>query len=156
MAQDDSHPLPNHLLSAEALRMAILRDQMARMEQREAARKAAEKAQAEFSFDFLHRHVGPEELKHIRALVESAVRRGELEALIYSFPSALCLDDGRAINNAGPDWPATLQGKAREIFEAFERHAKPEGYHLKARIINFPGGIPGDVGIFLSWAPPLA
>ena len=82
-----------------------------------------------------------------------AVRHGDLQTLIYSFPSALCLDEGRAINNARADWPDTLQGKAREIYDTFERHARPLGYRLHASIINFPDGIPGDVGFFLSWAP---
>ena len=27
------------------------------------------------------------------------------------------------------------------------------GFKLKAMIVTFPGGIPGDVGFFLSWAP---
>ena len=27
------------------------------------------------------------------------------------------------------------------------------GFRLKATIITFPGGMPGDVGFFLNWAP---
>jgi hypothetical protein len=51
-------------------------------------------------------------------------------------------------------WPESLQGKAREFYERYERSAKPTGYKLKAMVVNFPGGIPGDVGFFLNWAPP--
>ena len=69
-------------------------------------------AGADFAADFLRHHIGPEELRHIRQLIEAAVRHGDLQTLIYSFPSALCLDEGRAIN-ARADWPDTLQGKAR-------------------------------------------
>jgi hypothetical protein len=80
------------------------------------------------------------------------VEQGKTEALVYSFPSTLCSDSGRAINNALPEWPDTLQGKARELFERYEQNLKPAGYRLKAMIINFPGGVPGDVGFYLSWA----
>ncbi|MER2508997.1 MAG: hypothetical protein ABTQ27_09570 [Amaricoccus sp.] len=32
--------------------------------------------------------------------------------------------------------------------------AGPRGYRLKAMVINLPGGVPGDIGLFLNWAPP--
>lgn len=145
---------PNLAWSADALRLRILDQQMAEMKRREAARQAEEAERSAFANDFLRHHLGPEELKRIRTLIEAAVRHGELEAMVYSFPSDLCSDSGRAINNAEPGWPETLRGKARELYDTFERHARPLGYHLRARIIDFPGGIPGDVGFFLSWAPP--
>lgn len=120
----------------------------------EEERESAKHAQlAAFTEDFLLHHVGPEELKLVRQRVEAAASRGEFEALVYSFPSSLCTDDGRAINNGDPDWPATLQGKAREMYDAWERHGRTMGYRLKAQIVSFPGGIPGDVGFFLGWAP---
>ena len=31
------------------------------------------------------------------------------------------------------------------------RQLKPNGYHLKYEIIERPGGLRGDVGVFLSW-----
>lgn len=144
------------LWSAEKLRREILEAEVARLRERDATRAAEEKARADFAADFLHHHVGPEELKHVRQVIEAAVRHGEMQALVYSFPSSLCTDDGRAINNGEPGWPDSLQGKAREFYDEFERHAKPLGYRLTASIITFPGGIPGDVGYFLSWAPPAA
>ena len=78
-----------------------------------------------------------------------------MEAMVYSFPSDLCTDGGRAINNSDPDWPDTLQGKAKEMYDTFKARIQPQGYKLKAMIINFPGGVPGDVGFFLNWAPPV-
>jgi hypothetical protein len=97
--------------------------------------------------------VSEEEIATVRRLVMNAVESGKLEAMVYSFPSDLCTDSGRAINSNDPDWPNTLQGKAREFFERYQTFGKPQGYKLKAMIINFPGGVPGDVGFFLSWAP---
>ena len=90
----------------------------------------------------------------VRRLVANAVKDGKMEAMVYSFPSDLCTDSGRAINNNDPNWPETLQGKAKEFFDRYESSAKPQGYQLKAMVINFPGGVPGDIGLFLNWAPP--
>jgi hypothetical protein len=74
--------------------------------------------------------------------------------MIMRFPSALCLDDGRAINNGERDWPETLTGKALEAYTLWERLGRANGYRMIARIVDYPGGIPGDVGLFLDWSPP--
>jgi hypothetical protein len=75
--------------------------------------------------------------------------------MVYSFPSDLCTDSGRAINNNdNPHWPETLQGKAKEFYDRYQEFGKPGGYKLKAMVINFPGGIPGDIGFLLNWGPP--
>jgi hypothetical protein len=141
-------------VSAESLRMAILRKEMEKMDLERQAREAEEKRLAAFTRDFLHQHVGEEEIAMVRRLVMNAVKDGKMEAMVYSFPSDLCTDSGRAINNNDPGWPQTLRGKAREFYERYEEIARPQGYKLKAMVINFPGGIPGDIGLFLNWAPP--
>ena len=141
-------------VSAEQLRLSILEREMEKMEGEQKARDAEQKKLATFTQDFLTSHVSAEETAMVRRLVFNAVKDGKMEALVYSFPSLLCTDQGRAINSNAPDWPETLQGKAREFYERFETLAKPQGYRLKAMIINFPGGVPGDVGFFLNWSPP--
>lgn len=141
-------------MSAEALRMSILQKEMEKVEVERKAREAEEKRLAAFTQDFLHKHVSEDEIAMVRRLVANAVKDGKMEAMVYSFPSDLCTDNGRAINNNDPRWPETLQGKAKEFFERYETLAKPQGYRLKAMVINFPGGIPGDIGLFLNWAPP--
>ena len=135
--------------------MRMLEAQMKEMEEQDKVREAERKKLAAFTDDFLQHHISDEERAMIRRLVKNAVEKGQMEALVYSFPSDLCTDGGRAINNADPDWPETLQGKAKEMYDAFKARAQPQGYRLKAMIINFPGGIPGDVGFFLNWAPPV-
>ena len=141
--------------SAEQLRMKLLEEQMKEMERQDKARASAQKELAAFTDDFLKSHISDDERAMIRRLVKNAVEKGQLEALVYSFPSDLCTDGGRAINNSDPNWPETLQGKAKEMYDAFKARIQPQGYKLKAMIINFPGGIPGDVGFFLNWAPPV-
>jgi len=140
-------------ISADELRMSILQKEMDKMDMERKAREAEEKKLTAFTDDFLHKHVGEAEIAMVRRLVMNAVKDGKMEAMVYSFPSDLCTDSGRAINNNAPDWPETLQGKAREFFDRYEQFGKPQGYRLKAMVINFPGGVPGDIGFFLNWAP---
>ncbi|MDK1494651.1 histidine kinase [Sinorhizobium sp. 7-81] len=140
-------------ISAEQLRMQMLEREMAEMDKERKLRAVQEQKLADLAADFLEKHVSEEEIAVVRRLVASAVKAGKFEAMVYSFPSSLCTDNGRAINNADRDWPETLQGKAREFYERYQTFGKPQGYKLKAMIINFPGGMPGDVGFFLDWAP---
>jgi hypothetical protein len=139
--------------SAEELRIKLLEEQLAKIRKDEDARDKERAKLAAFTDDFLQNHVTDAEIAMVRRLVQAAVENGKFEALVYSFPSSLCTDSGRAINSADPDWPQTLQGKAREFYERYEEFGRSRGYKLKAMIINFPGGLPGDVGLFLSWAP---
>lgn len=139
--------------SAEELRMSMLKKEMDKMDTARKARAEEEKRLAAFTDDFLHHHVGEEEIAMVRRLVANAVKDGKMEALVYSFPSDLCTDSGRAINNSDPRWPETLKGKAKEFYDRYQQFGKPQGYRLKAMVITFPGGIPGDIGFFLNWAP---
>lgn len=128
-------------------------------EQMDAAGKLAEQMRREqdklaaFTDDFLKNQVTDGEIAMVRRLVANAVSNGKYEAMVYSFPSSLCTDSGRAINSSDPQWPETLRGKAREFYDRYQEFGRPQGFRLKAMIINFPGGTPGDVGFFLNWAP---
>jgi len=141
--------------SAEELRMAMLAKELEKAEASAKAREQSQHKLQDFTTDFLRNNVTEAEVAMVRRVVATAVSEGKLEALVYSFPSSLCSDGGRAINNAEPDWPETLQGKAREFYDRYEKFGRPQGDHLKAMVINFPGGIPGDIGLFLNWAPPV-
>ncbi len=80
-----------------------------------------------------------------------AAERGETEFLLLRFPSQLCSDGGRAVNAPDPDWPRTLRGEAAEMYLRWERELRPRGFHLLARVVDFPDGVPGDIGLFVSW-----
>ena len=84
-------------------------------------------------------------------LVNRAAERGQSEVQIYRFPNSLCSDGGRRINNTLPDWEETLQGRPRLGYEFWREHLRPLGFGLKAEILDYPGGMPGDVGFFLTW-----
>jgi hypothetical protein len=142
--------------SADALRMSILQKEMEKLDVERKAKEAEERKLADFTARFLREHVSEDEIAMVRRLVMNAVKDGKMEAMVYSFPSDLCTDSGRAINNNDPRWPETLQGKAKEFFDRYQEFGKPQGYKLKAMVVTFPGGVPGDIGFFLNWAPPAA
>jgi hypothetical protein len=146
---------PHPMTSAEELRKRALELQLLEMDRSDKIKAREAKKHADFVEDFFRKSIGEAERTVIKRLVMKAAADGKYEALIYSFPSTFCTDSGRAINNNLPGWQKTLQGKGKELLELFEEVAKPQGYGLKAMIINFPDGMPGDVGFFLTWEPPV-
>jgi hypothetical protein len=140
-------------MSAEQLRLEMLQEQLKEIEKRDRVHKEEEKRLSAFTDDFLKNHVTEEEIAVVRRLVANAVKSGKYEAMVYSFPSDLCTDSGRSINSNDPQWPDTLRGKAKEFYDRYQKFGKPQGYKLKAMIVSFPNGMPGDVGFFLNWAP---
>ena len=84
-------------------------------------------------------------------MIERAVGNGLTEVQIYRFPNSLCTDHGRAINQQESGWEETLVGIPREIYRLWERHFRERGYKLKVEIVDFPGGMPGDVRMTLKW-----
>jgi hypothetical protein len=92
-----------------------------------------------------------EKIKLASTVIQRAVRNGLSEVQVYRFPNILCTDRGRAINQMEPGWEKTLTGIPLEIFQLWSDHLKPRGYRIKYQIIDFSGGVPGDVGIVIAW-----
>lgn len=84
-------------------------------------------------------------------IIERAVENGLMSVQVFRFPHTLCSDNGRAINQGEAGWETTLTGIPKEIFEFWRRQLQPRGYHIRYEIIDYPGGMPGDVGVILSW-----
>ena len=84
-------------------------------------------------------------------IINRAVENGQMAVQVFRFPHSLCTDNGRAINQAEAGWEATLTGIPREIYDFWKRQLQPRGYHIRYETLNYPGGMPGDVGIILSW-----
>ena len=93
-----------------------------------------------------------EALRRVATIIERAASNGLTEVQVYRFPNALCTDHGRAINQQEPGWETTLTGLPKEMYQFWERELRPRGYKLRFQIVDFPGGMPGDVGITLKWA----
>ncbi len=90
-------------------------------------------------------------LARAAAIIKRAANNGMTEVLVVRFPNELCTDRGRAINQQEPGWENTLTGLPKELFEFWQKHMKSRGYRLRFQIIDFPGGVPGDIGVTLSW-----
>ncbi len=92
-----------------------------------------------------------ERMKRAAAVIQRAVNNGLTEVFVFRFPNALCTDHGRAINQAEPGWETTLTGLPKELHLFWEKYLKSRGYGLRVQIIDWPDGVPGDVGMTLSW-----
>ena len=122
----------------------------------EAARRQAEaEAEKKLLLDKIIKPSGvsdEEAMKRVAAIVQRAVSNGLTEVQVYRFPNQLCTDRGRAINQQEPGWEQTLTGLPKEMYEFWDRRLRPLGYKLKVQIVDWPDGMPGDVGITLKWA----
>ena len=119
-----------------------------------ARRAAAEDAEKKALLDHFSKASGVSDevrMQRAAALIQRAVSNGQTEVFVVKFPNSLCTDRGRAINQAEPGWEKTLTGLPKELYEFWEKHLRPRGYKLRCQIVDFPGGMPGDVGITLSW-----
>lgn len=92
-----------------------------------------------------------EKVKRASTVIQRAVRAGLREVQVYRFPNVLCTDRGRAINQMEEGWEKTLTGLPKEMYELWRDYLQPRGYKIAFQIIDFPGGVPGDIGITLSW-----
>lgn len=117
----------------------------------EAGRRAAAEDRHRRVREIIDHHIGEDSWRSLLQHAREAAARGEKELMLLQFPADLCTDGGRAINAPQPDWPRTLRGEAAEIYLRWERDLKPGGFHLAARVLDFPGGFPGDIGLFLTW-----
>ncbi len=116
---------------------------------------AAESAEKKALLDQLSNPSGvsdDERMKRAAAIIERAAANGLTEVLVGRFPNQLCTDRGRAINQNEPGWESTLTGLPKELYDFWAKHLRQRGYRLKFQIVDFPGGMPGDVGVILSWS----
>jgi len=93
-----------------------------------------------------------EAMQRVAVIIQRAVSNGQTEVQVYRFPNQLCTDQGRAINQQEAGWEKTLTGLPKEMYEFWNRQLRPLGYKLRFQIIDWPDGLPGDVGITLKWA----
>lgn len=146
--------LTGNTLSADAVRAYL----HAKKEE-EAEKLRAHQSTAKVELDKLHeafkeREVQPEAMDRIATLVRKTIDMGEKQALVLRFPSDWLPDQGRAITNHAKDWPDKLDGFAKRAYDFFKQELEPRGFQIRAEILDWPGGMPGDVGFFLQWKRP--
>jgi hypothetical protein len=93
-----------------------------------------------------------ERMRRVAAIIRRAADNGMTEVFVGRFPNELCTDRGRAINQSEPGWENTLTGLPKELMQFFEKYLKPRGYKIAFQIVDFPGGMPGDIGVTLKWS----
>ena len=145
---DELLPTAKEIQKQSALKEA----EMAEAQQRLLAAAQAEK---QALIDELTRPSGlseEEKIKRASTIIQRAVRNGLTEVQVYRFPNIVCTDRGRAINQMEPGWENTLTGIPKEIYQLWKDYLQPRGYKISYQIIDFPGGVPGDIGITLNWA----
>src|SRR5437773_11597875 len=144
---DSLIPNATQIRKEAALKEAEKADEYARV-------TAAAEAEKRALIERLTRPSGKSEAEKIQlasTIIQRAVRNGLTEVQVYRFPNTLCTDKGRAINQQEPGWEKTLTGIAQEIFQLWSDYLKPRGYRIRYQIVDFPGGVPGDIGIVIAW-----
>ncbi|MGM4894403.1 hypothetical protein [Tardiphaga sp. 839_C3_N1_4] len=144
---DDLIPTATQIRKEAALKEAEAADQHARI-------TAAAEAEKRALIERLSQPSGKTEAEKIQlasTVIQRAVRNGLTEVQVYRFPNSLCTDKGRAINQQEKGWEKTLTGIPAEIFQLWSDYLQPRGYRIGYQTIDYPGGIPGDIAITISW-----
>jgi hypothetical protein len=139
------------LIKPDELKHISEETEMAKAREALEKKRKIEHERDEFREMFMSQDIHPDVFERVSRLVKGAAERGQREVMAFQFPSAYCTDRGRAINNFEPEWPDTLTGFAKKAHEFYEKELAPAGYKVRAEILDYPGGMPGDVGIFLRW-----
>lgn len=144
---DDLLPMAKEIQKQAAIKEAEKADQYAR-------RLAAAEAEKRALIERLSKPSGlteDEKIQLASTVIQRAVRNGLTEVQVYRFPNSLCTDNGRAINQHESGWEKTLTGIALEIYQLWFDYLKPRGYRIACQVVDFPGGMPGDIGIIIAW-----
>ena len=144
---NDLIPSATQIRKEAALKEAEKAEEYARL-------AAAAESEKHALIDRLSRPSGKSEEEKIQlaaTVIQRAVRNGMTEVQVYRFPNTLCTDKGRAINQQEKGWENTLTGIPKEIFQLWTDYLKPRGYRIRYQIVDFPGGMPGDISIVLAW-----
>jgi hypothetical protein len=144
---DNLIPNATQIRKEAALKEAEKAEQYARL-------AAAAEAEKQALIERLSKPSGKTEAEKVQlasTVIQRAVRNGMSEVQVYRFPNTLCTDKGRAINQQEPGWEKTLTGIPKEIFQLWTDYLQPRGYRISYQIIDFPGGVPGDIAVTISW-----
>ena len=124
--------------------MKKAQEYMARVKKQEEEQKSVREL-------FMEKDVRADAAERVNSAVRRAAEQGLHELQAFSFPASYCNDGGRRINNNEPDWPDSLEGYAKKAYTYFDKELRPLGYKIRVEILDYPGGMPGNVGLFLSW-----
>ena len=144
---DDLIPSAKEIQKQAAQREAVKAEEHAK-------RLAAAEAEKHAMIERLSKPSGlseEEKVKLASTVIQRAVRNGLTEVQVYRFPNSLCSDHGRAINQMEKGFEKTLTGIPKEIYQLWSDYLQPRGYRIRYQVVDFPGGVPGDIAITISW-----
>jgi CBS domain-containing protein len=150
--QGSTEPVPAARLTADDFRGLVADFARREGERSDAVQRDAAERRREAIKELISDHIGDAGWQAMLQRARAAAENGAKETMLLRFPSDLLSDSGRAVNAPLPDWPKTLRGEAAETYLRFERELKPHGFRMTARVLDFPGGKPGDIGLFLIWS----
>jgi hypothetical protein len=139
------------LLRPQDLNEIISDAEMKKMEDERKRKERQKREQRELHEAFIARDIHPQVMDRLNKAVRLAAEQGFKEVQVVTFPASFCNDGGRRINNMLPDWPDSLEGFAKRAYEFYVKELRPLGYKLHAQVIDFPGGMPGEIALFLKW-----
>lgn len=153
-ANGAAHATP--AVDAHVISAADFRASVARTKAREAKAKAEERRRAAERHThevevLLGTHISEDTWRRMLIEARHAADSGLAEHQVLRIPRELCVDGGRMINSADPGWTTTLRGEAAELWLRWKRDLQPRGFRLTARTLEYPDGVPGDIGLFLVW-----
>ncbi len=123
----------------------------AAIREHERRRQLQQNEQKDLHEAFMSREIHPQVMDRINNAVRSAAQRGVHERQDLTFPATFCNDRGRRINNNEPDWTESLEGFAKRAYDYYVKQLQPLGFKLRVQILDYPGGMPGTVALFLVW-----
>jgi CBS domain-containing protein len=141
----------NSAISADDFRHLVHEHLNLRVQQDAAAQQQQRNERKVKVRELICHHIVDDSWRSILLQAHKAAENGDKEFLMLRFPNEVCSDGGRAINAPESDWPTSLRGEAAEIYCRWKQELKPQGFGLAARVLDFPGGVPGDIGLFLTW-----
>ncbi len=139
------------LLRPQDLNEIISDAEMKKMEDERKRKERQKREQRQLHDAFMARDIHPQVMDRLNNAVRIAAEQGFKEVQVITFPASFCNDGGRRINNMLPDWPDSLEGFAKRAYDFYMKELRPLGYKLHAQVIDFPGGVPGEIALFLKW-----
>jgi flagellar biosynthesis/type III secretory pathway protein FliH len=139
------------LMRPEDLKRVTSDAEMKKAEENLQRAKKQEEEQKQLREMFMAKEIPPNARERVNNAVRRAAEHGLNEVQIITFAATYCNDRGRRINNNEPDWPDSLEGYAKKAYDYYEKELRPLDYKLRVEVLDYPGGVPGNIGFTLKW-----
>jgi len=139
------------LMRPEDLKKVTSDAEMKKAEEQLTRAKKQEEEAKELHDMFLAKEIPANARERVNNAVKRAAEQGLNEVQVFTFPATYCNDHGRRINNNEADWADSLEGYAKKAYDHYDKELRPLGYKLRVQVLDYPGGVPGNIGLYLKW-----